>query len=61
MKQVPDVRCAKAPNKFLRWAWHQLRHLVRKIFFKRSQKINKPPHELHHMSVMTAYPQNIAA
>ena len=25
-----------------------------------SQKINEPPHELHDMSVITAFPQNVA-
>ena len=28
---------------------------------KRSQKINKPPHELHNMSVMIPHPQFTAA
>ena len=30
-------------------------------FLKRNQKINEPPYKLHHMFVMKANPQNIAA
>ena len=33
-------------------------HLVRQKSLKGSQKINEPPRELHHMSVMLAYSQN---
>ena len=32
-----------------------------KIFFKRSQIMNEPLHELQHMSLMIAYPRNIEA
>ena len=32
-----------------------------KISWTKVKKINEPPHELHHMYVMTDYQQNIAA